>query len=1214
MSSRRRSSAFAVSIVIAGLLGLIAAPGVADESPPVTPEGEAELAAIRAAIDRAGASWVADHTTVSVLSKEEIARMCGGSYPDHVRAIFDTLKPDPEDLRRLYPESWDWRDMAGVTSVKNQGDCGSCWCFAATGATEANLRIAEGVVYDLSEQQGVGCNDYGSGCNGGWPGAAYYVFTDPGAITEACSPYMAEDGHCLERLCEKVAIIDGFEYIAGNVNSYKAALTEGPISACYTVYEDFDEYTSGCYVHTWGAVVDGHCITIVGWDDTMCDGNGAWICKNSWGGGWGMGGYFYIQYGEAGIGSGAERPINAHVRRERFVPDEFTTIQDAIDNSNRGDVIRVAGGAYEGPIAMGDYRSLYGGYDPTFTVRDPEAYPTVIDAGGAGHGISVVNRDHIVIDGFEIMNASGGVYYGIYLANSHATVRNCDVHDCWRGIGVTYAGGSQTEGDAEILYSTIRDNVNAGVYVNDADNPFVRLIMCDVHGNGGEGVYSTYTRTDLMNCTVALNGGDGGVEIGNSADNIVKNCIIASNDGFGVYCSNATPVLTYNDVWDNGSGGYLGCSGGAGSISLDPVFCDPGAGDVTVHATSPTLTAGEGGEAMGGLPVGCPLGPQDLAVEQIGASLELTWAAPPGARAAVDHYVVYRDTSLLSQTEIGTVAPPAASFTDITIPPCERHYYWVSAVDTSGLETALSNRVQSELCYAGPTGLAVTFGNGSNEMSWSAGAGPIDYYVVMRGNDVAEPDSIGSVPAGTVSFIDDTSGDCPRDNYVYEIVPVYDTAWRGVASENAGVDPAPAAPTGLVAEWDVADVTLTWNPNCESDFGRFWVYRDTVPISPPINSELLIGFTPDTTWVDSGLNPDWTYFWRVAASDQSSEKSAYSNMAWLGSGEVLTVPSPYATIQGAINAASALDTVLVTAGSYNENILLKDGIFLIADGVRDEVIVWSSVGSVVTAAGLGDLTQIKGFTIDGQGSAARGLDCWGSYTRIEDCVIQNCVTGAAIEYGGAPLVSGSTFATNQQGVAVGDSSTPFLSGNTFDGNGLAGLYVAGDAAAEVGRTLSDANDFVNMGAYHVFNLSASTVDADYNYWGDVCPQEAWFVGPVDYTPWTDEAHAEVYTECTGVPEWGGDRAYAGENFPNPFNPRTAIHYTVPAPGGPVRLTVYDLRGRKVRTLVDDEKAAGEYLAVWRGRDDAGREVGSGVYFYRMEIGDYRVERKMVLLK
>ncbi len=64
----------------------------------------------------------------------------------------------------------------------------------------------------------------------------------------------------------------------------------------------------------------------------------------------------------------------------------------------------------------------------------------------------------------------------------------------------------------------------------------------------------------------------------------------------------------------------------------------------------------------------------------------------------------------------------------------------------------------------------------------------------------------------------------------------------------------------------------------------------------------------------------------------------------------------------------------------------------------------------------------------------------------------------------------------------------------------------------------------------------------------------------------------------------------------------------------MRIAVYDLRGRKVRTLVDEAKTGGDHVVMWQGQDDAGRAVGSGVYFYRLEIGDYRVERKMVMLK
>jgi flagellar hook assembly protein FlgD len=93
-----------------------------------------------------------------------------------------------------------------------------------------------------------------------------------------------------------------------------------------------------------------------------------------------------------------------------------------------------------------------------------------------------------------------------------------------------------------------------------------------------------------------------------------------------------------------------------------------------------------------------------------------------------------------------------------------------------------------------------------------------------------------------------------------------------------------------------------------------------------------------------------------------------------------------------------------------------------------------------------------------------------------------------------------------------------------------------------------------------------------------------------------------------------EKAYLSHNYPNPFNPATAIQYRVPSPGSRVRLSVYDLSGRLIRELVDGEKSGGEYVAVWRGLDDAGRQVGSGVYFYRLEVDGTSIERKMVMMK
>ena len=85
------------------------------------------------------------------------------------------------------------------------------------------------------------------------------------------------------------------------------------------------------------------------------------------------------------------------------------------------------------------------------------------------------------------------------------------------------------------------------------------------------------------------------------------------------------------------------------------------------------------------------------------------------------------------------------------------------------------------------------------------------------------------------------------------------------------------------------------------------------------------------------------------------------------------------------------------------------------------------------------------------------------------------------------------------------------------------------------------------------------------------------------------------------------------NVPNPFNPVTTIRYEVGAPV-PVEITIYDIRGRLVRTLVDESQATGRYEAIWEGRDDSGRSVSSGVYLYQIRIGSYGAVKKMVLVK
>ncbi|HEX6790463.1 MAG TPA: FlgD immunoglobulin-like domain containing protein [Candidatus Krumholzibacteria bacterium] len=86
-----------------------------------------------------------------------------------------------------------------------------------------------------------------------------------------------------------------------------------------------------------------------------------------------------------------------------------------------------------------------------------------------------------------------------------------------------------------------------------------------------------------------------------------------------------------------------------------------------------------------------------------------------------------------------------------------------------------------------------------------------------------------------------------------------------------------------------------------------------------------------------------------------------------------------------------------------------------------------------------------------------------------------------------------------------------------------------------------------------------------------------------------------------------------QNVPNPFNPQTSIRYDLPDPAH-TRLSIFDVGGRLVRVLVEENRPAGAHVVTWAGRDDAGNPVSSGVYFYVLEAGKQRLTRKLVLLK
>ena len=115
---------------------------------------------------------------------------------------------------------------------------------------------------------------------------------------------------------------------------------------------------------------------------------------------------------------------------------------------------------------------------------------------------------------------------------------------------------------------------------------------------------------------------------------------------------------------------------------------------------------------------------------------------------------------------------------------------------------------------------------------------------------------------------------------------------------------------------------------------------------------------------------------------------------------------------------------------------------------------------------------------------------------------------------------------------------------------------------------------------------------------------------------TADRDGNVRIEAAKVNRIALPKAYTlSQNSPNPFNPSTTIKYQVPeGDAARVQIVVYNLRGQKVITLVDELKESGDYSVNWNGHSTSGQRVSSGVYFYRMSAGEFTAMRKMVIVK
>lgn len=248
-------------------------------------------------------TWTADFTSVSNATY---------SYTTSCWLDNEESFPEEEITYSMVPDKFDWRDVDGddwTTQIKNQRSCGSCWAFGCLGALESVIKIWNNnpsLNIDLSEQYLLSCSP--GSCSGYYIDKTLDWIKQYGIITETCFPYRASSSYPCENKCsywmDTLIGINGSGRSSSRTNTIQSNLIEyGPLVTHMDVYSDFNYYTGGVYRNYDDDNPIGHSVVIVGYDNTWGDhGDGYWICKNSWGGGWGEDGWFRIAYEESDIG------------------------------------------------------------------------------------------------------------------------------------------------------------------------------------------------------------------------------------------------------------------------------------------------------------------------------------------------------------------------------------------------------------------------------------------------------------------------------------------------------------------------------------------------------------------------------------------------------------------------------------------------------------------------------------------------------------------------------------------------------------------------------------------------------------------------------------------------------------------------------------------------------------------------------------------------
>jgi len=246
---------------------------------------------------------------------------------EEFKSIYNGMNVNVEPFEPVLDSYWhsevtgdivNWVNKGAVTPIKDQGQCGSCWSFSATGSMEGEKFIKTGTLTSLSEQNLVDCSTAqgNEGCNGGLMDSAFdYVIANHGIDTEASYRYTATGPNSCKFSTANIGdtISSYTDVTRGSESALQTSVDTQPTSVAIDAgHNSFQLYKSGVYYEpACSATQLDHGVLAVGYG-TDNSGTAYWLVKNSWGTGWGMQGFIQMSKGRnnnCGIATMASYPI-----------------------------------------------------------------------------------------------------------------------------------------------------------------------------------------------------------------------------------------------------------------------------------------------------------------------------------------------------------------------------------------------------------------------------------------------------------------------------------------------------------------------------------------------------------------------------------------------------------------------------------------------------------------------------------------------------------------------------------------------------------------------------------------------------------------------------------------------------------------------------------------------------------------------------------------